>query len=116
MLQEVARLDPSGIRSDRDWREEVDVLKRNNMYVACQTDDDLPYLISRIGSENLVCGSDWGHFDIGSDPAAHRMVAARADLDEPARNRIVDTNGRILFGIDGAFTPSDSLGAVQNRR
>jgi predicted TIM-barrel fold metal-dependent hydrolase len=108
MLQEAARLDPSGSRSDRDWRTERDVLKENNMYVACQTDDDLPYLITRVGSENLVCGSDWGHFDIGSDPAAHRLLASRTDLDETVKTRIVDTNGRALFGIDQEFRPSDS--------
>ncbi len=111
MLQEVARLDPSGTRSDRDWRNEVDILKRNNMYVACQMDDDLPYLVSRIGSENIVCGSDWGHIDIGSDPAAHQMISDRVDLDDVVRQRIVDANGRALFGIDDAFTPSDALGA-----
>jgi predicted TIM-barrel fold metal-dependent hydrolase len=108
MLQEVARLDPSGCRSSRDWRSELDVLRQNNMYVACQTDDDLAYLITRVGSENIVCGSDWGHFDVGSDPSAHRIVAARTDLDDAVRNRIVDTNGRVLFGIDEGFRPSDS--------
>jgi predicted TIM-barrel fold metal-dependent hydrolase len=114
MLQEAARLGPTGSRSDRDWRGEVDVLEENNMYVACQTDDDLPYLISRIGSENVVCGSDWGHIDIGSDPAALRMVAARTDLDEAVRTQIVDTNARTLFGIDEAFRPTDSVGEVRN--
>jgi predicted TIM-barrel fold metal-dependent hydrolase len=109
MLQEVARIDQNGTRSDRDWRAEVDVLKRNNMFVACQADDDLPYLITRIGNDNVVCGSDWGHIDIGSDPAAHRLLAARTDLDDSVRKRIVDTNGRKLFGIAEGFTPSDSL-------
>jgi uncharacterized protein len=108
MLQEVARLDPSGSRSGRDWRNEPDVLGRNNMYVACQTDDDLPYLVTRLGSENLVCGSDWGHFDIGSDPAAHRILDARDDIDHAVRRRILDTNGRALLGIDDDFTPSDA--------
>ncbi|HUE08181.1 MAG TPA: amidohydrolase family protein [Acidimicrobiales bacterium] len=106
MLQEVARLDPSGTRSDRDWRTEVDVLERNNMYIACQIDDDLPYLITRLGSDNVVCGSDWAHIDIGSDPAAQRILAGRTELDAGVRRRIVDSNGRRLFGIDEGFTPS----------
>lgn len=107
MLQEAARIDENGMRSDRDWRAECDVLQRNNMYVACQIDDDLPYLITRMGAENLVCGTDWGHVDFGSDPAAHRLLAARTDLDEGVRAQIVNTNGRDLFGIDVEFTPSD---------
>ena len=113
--QEARLLGPSGSRSERDWRGEADVLKQNNMYVACQTDDDLPYVISRIGSENVVCGSDWGHFDIGSDPAALRMVAGRDDLDQTVRTRIVDTNARILFGIDETFRPTDAVSEVQER-
>jgi predicted TIM-barrel fold metal-dependent hydrolase len=108
MLQEAARLDPSGGRSTRDWRNESDVLKRNNMYVACQIDDDLPYLVTRLGSENLVCGSDWAHLDIGADVAAHRRLEARDDLDQSVRRRIVDTNARALYGIDDAFRPSDT--------
>jgi predicted TIM-barrel fold metal-dependent hydrolase len=108
ILQEAARIDESGMRSNRDWRAERGVLEENNMYVACQIDDDLPYLVTRLGAENIVCGSDWGHVDFGSDPAAHRQLAARADLGDAARMRIVDTNGRRLFGIDEAFTPSGS--------
>lgn len=116
MLQEVARLDPSGTRSDRDWRAETDVLERNNLYVACQVDDDLPYLITRIGTDNVVCGSDWAHIDIGSDPAAQRILAARSDLDADARSRIVDTNGRRLFGIDEGFMPSGATTVVSADR
>lgn len=112
MLQEVARIDPNGGRSARDWRNEPDVLRRKNMYVACQTDDDLSYLVTRLGSENLVCGSDWGHLDIGADPAAHRMLDARDDVDGAVRKQIVDANARVLFGIDAAFRPSDTRDAT----
>jgi predicted TIM-barrel fold metal-dependent hydrolase len=54
----------------------------------------------------VVCGSDWAHIDIGSDPAAQRILAGRTELDAAVRRRIVDTNGRRLFGIDEGFTPS----------
>ena len=39
------------------------VLKENNLWVACQTDDDLPYVVKYAGEDNLLIGSDYGHND-----------------------------------------------------
>jgi hypothetical protein len=86
------------------------MLERNNFFVACQIDDDIPYVMSRAGGTNFVCGSDWGHYDLGSDPAAHRIIASRDDIEPVARRAITDANARRLFGIDASFRPSDTSG------
>src|SRR5262249_28404554 len=110
MIQEAQRQDEVSVsRGTGDWRDDSNtVLERNNMYVACQVDDDLPYLVSRLGEDNLVIGSDWGHYDMGTDPAAQRVLSRRSDVDPATVRKIVDTNARRLFDIDPSFTPSDA--------
>jgi predicted TIM-barrel fold metal-dependent hydrolase len=110
MIQEAQRQDEVSVsRGTGDWRDDSNtVLERNNMYVACQDDDDLPYLVSRLGEDNLVIGSDWGHYDMGTDPAAQRVLSRRTDVDPATVRKIVDTNARRLFDIDPSFTPSDT--------
>ena len=33
------------------------------IYVACESDEDIPYLAQLIGEDNLVSGSDYGHHE-----------------------------------------------------
>jgi predicted TIM-barrel fold metal-dependent hydrolase len=104
VLQEAARADEYVSRDEsRDWRTETSVLRDRNFFVACQIDDDLEYLTGYTGRDNVVLGSDWGHYDVGSDPAAHQILAARDDLDPALRTSIVDTNGRRLYGLPDAL-------------
>lgn len=39
----------------------------SRIYVTCQTDDDIPYLVDQVGEDNLVIGTDYGHFDPSSN-------------------------------------------------
>jgi hypothetical protein len=79
-----------------------------HLFVACQIDDDVPYLLRHWDAGALVLGSDWGHLDMGSDPEAHRLFSARTDVDAAALQNIVDANGRRLYAIDPSFRPSDA--------
>jgi hypothetical protein len=97
-------------RGTEDWRDHADMLEQSNFYIACQIDDDISYVAGRAGGKNLVCGSDWAHYDLGSDPAAHRIIAGRVDLDPLTRRQITDLNARRLFSIQESFRPSDAFG------
>jgi hypothetical protein len=85
------------------------------MFVACEADDDLPYVISWAGDENLVIGSDLCHNDLGSDPMAHTRLKDRTDISREAGNRITDTNGRRAFNIPMDFRPTDKVTEAQRR-
>ena len=101
-LQECLRADNFTAKriASRDWRAAAkDLLRQQNLYVSCQVDDDLPYLLQYAGEQNLVHGTDYGHLDVGSDPDGLRVIAGRADLDTAARTKIVDENGRRLYGL-----------------
>ncbi|MGE0386551.1 MAG: amidohydrolase family protein [Gammaproteobacteria bacterium] len=101
VLQETFRADVFGaVRNFREWRKSVDgFLAANNLYVACQMDDDIPYLLNYAGPDNLVLGTDYGHLDVGTDPDALRIVSQRPDLAPDVARRIVDTNARRLYGL-----------------
>jgi predicted TIM-barrel fold metal-dependent hydrolase len=79
-----------------------DALAANRLFVACQTNDDLPYLLETAGLGNLIIGTDYGHADLGSDIEAHRLIVERQDIPHEAARRIVDDNARLLFGLPAA--------------
>jgi predicted TIM-barrel fold metal-dependent hydrolase len=86
---------------------EAEVRKRN-MYVSTETDEDIGYIVSLIGEDNITCGTDMCHNDNGSDPLAHTIIMERSDLDPRIARKIVDTNGRRAFGIPDDFRPADA--------
>jgi predicted TIM-barrel fold metal-dependent hydrolase len=74
-------------------------LADNRLYVACQTNDDLPYIINCVGEDNLVIGSDYGHSDTSSELEALKTLKETTDLPERVVHKIVDENPRALYGI-----------------
>ena len=51
------------------------ILQENRIYVACQTDDDLPYVLQYAGEDRLVIGSDYGHADTASELAVLATIS-----------------------------------------
>jgi predicted TIM-barrel fold metal-dependent hydrolase len=85
---------------------DMGLVARRNLYVACQIDDDIPYLISYTGEDHMVMGTDFSHIDIGSDINAAELIVARPDVRNEVARKIVDINARRLYGIDPSFTPT----------
>jgi predicted TIM-barrel fold metal-dependent hydrolase len=108
VLQETFRGDETGaLRSFKDWRQAaLEAFEKQQLFVAAQMDDDLPYLLQLTGPGHLVHGTDFGHLDIGSDPNGLHLVAQRKDVEPAVVRRIVDDNGRRLYAIDPAFRPA----------
>ncbi|HEY2990003.1 MAG TPA: amidohydrolase family protein [Candidatus Binatia bacterium] len=76
-----------------------DVLRDNRIYVACQTDDDLPYILNYAGPDNLVIGSDYGHADTASELEALRTLKQRGEVGANVIDKILDDNPRALYGL-----------------
>src|SRR5688572_17612320 len=43
------------------------IFAEHNIYVTCQNEDDIPYLIKQGFLDSLIIGTDFGHFDASSD-------------------------------------------------
>lgn len=75
------------------------VLKDKRVYVTCQTDDDLDYLLGYAGEDNLVIGTDYGHSDNASEIEALRKIRDIGKIPARVIDKILDDNARALYGL-----------------
>jgi predicted TIM-barrel fold metal-dependent hydrolase len=83
----------------RDKKLDSDLLRKNRIYVACQTDDDLPYVLECTGEDNIVMGTDYGHADTSAEIEVLRKLRETGGLPPPAANKILDDNARALYSL-----------------
>jgi predicted TIM-barrel fold metal-dependent hydrolase len=85
-------------RRSRQWLG-PDTLRDNRMYVACQTTDDIPYMLQYAGDENIVIGTDYGHNDTASELVALRKLREDGKIDPATADKFLDSNPRRLYGL-----------------
>ena len=78
---------------------EPDVLKAYRIWVTCQMDDDLPYVLKYSGPDNIVVGTDYGHQDQSSEIEALRDMRTRGDVDPEVVEKILGANAQALYNI-----------------
>jgi aminocarboxymuconate-semialdehyde decarboxylase len=76
-----------------------DFLRTNRIYVAVETNDDLPYIFQDLGDDNFVIGSDYGHADSATELKALENLRRDARLTEAVVTKILDKNPRQLYGF-----------------
>jgi uncharacterized protein len=85
-------------RGRRQWLGS-DTLRDNRMYVACQTTDDIPYVLQYTGDENIVIGTDYGHNDTSSELVALRKLREDGKIDSATADKFLDQNPKRLYGL-----------------
>ena len=79
-----------------------DVMKSNRMYVTCQVDEDLPYIVRVAGEDNLMIGSDYTHRDQSMEfefPRLLRERAGRGEISPSAVQKILYDNAKTFYGL-----------------
>lgn len=76
-----------------------EVLRKNKIWVTCQTDDDLPYVLRYAGDDTLVIGTDYGHNDTSSEILALRKLREDGTVPPAVVNKILDDNARALYAL-----------------
>lgn len=74
-------------------------LKAHNIWVTCQTDDDIPYVLKYAGNSQLVIGTDYGHQDQSSEIEAMRLFREQGDVDPAVVDQIMGQNAINLYGL-----------------
>lgn len=77
-------------------------LAANRMYVTCEVEEDLPYLLQFAGEDNLIVGSDYTHSDFAVDLDLVSGLERRAqagDITESVVRKITQANPRALYGL-----------------
>jgi hypothetical protein len=67
--------------------------------VSCGMTDDLPYLISRLGSDWLVTATDYPHGDAFREDHLAAGLRRCGNLDDATVERILETNPLRLFHL-----------------
>ena len=87
-------------RFERDSRKNTQsIIRDNHIYVTCQTDDDLPYVLKYSGEDNIVIGSDYGHADTSAEIEALRQLKQQGELEPRVIDKILYDNAKALYGL-----------------
>ena len=81
---------------------DASLMKSNRMYVTCQVDEDLPYIIKVAGEDNLMIGSDYTHRDQSMEFEFATLLKQRADqgeINQSAVQKILYDNAKIFYGV-----------------
>jgi predicted TIM-barrel fold metal-dependent hydrolase len=79
-----------------------EIFKANRIYVTCQVDEDLPYVLKYVGEDNLMIGSDYTHRDPSMELEFRKVLQARADqgdLPQAAVLKILYENPKRFYGL-----------------
>jgi hypothetical protein len=88
------------VKEPYDFRTQF--LAHNRFYVTCDTEDDIPYLLTFGGEDNLMIGTDYSHSDPSAEMLAHRVVTEMGQtgiISPVAAAKIVGENGRRFYGM-----------------
>ncbi len=83
----------------KGWTIGPQLMRDYRLYVACQTDDDLPYVLQYAGEDNLMCGTDYGHADTSTEMEALSTLRKRTDVEPRILAKILDDNPRALYAL-----------------
>jgi predicted TIM-barrel fold metal-dependent hydrolase len=78
------------------------VFTENRVYITCQVDEDLPYILKTVGEDNLMVGSDYTHRDPSMELGFRQELEARADKGDLSRSvvqKILYDNPKRFYGL-----------------
>ena len=76
-----------------------ELLRKNRLYVTCQTNEDLGGLIGLVGEDNLLIGTDYGHNDAASELKALRTLKTDGRITPQQYEKIVFHNPTAFYGL-----------------
>jgi predicted TIM-barrel fold metal-dependent hydrolase len=76
-----------------------DLLADNRFYITTQRSDDLAWLLSELGDDHLVIGTDYGHNDSASEVLALKRLANDGTIAKTAIEKILADNPSKLYGF-----------------
>jgi predicted TIM-barrel fold metal-dependent hydrolase len=75
------------------------VMRDYRMYVACEADDDLPFILKYSGEDRIVIGTDYSHSDNSTEMEAITHLLERTDVEQRVLRKIVEDNPKALYAL-----------------
>lgn len=76
-----------------------DLFAEYRLFVACEADEDIPYLAKYIGEDHLLIGSDYGHLDPSEERQLVATMRAREDVPKELTEKILCDNPRNFYPL-----------------
>jgi len=93
VLEGVARV----LNTPKDEMREM--LAKKRVWVACEYEDHLPYILQYAGEDHLIIGTDFGHTDPFSNVKALNAFVGRSDISGKVKKKIVKDNAEAFYGL-----------------
>ncbi len=77
----------------------AELFREYRLFVACEADEDIPYLARYTGDEHLLIGSDYPHSDPSREDQFVNVLNAREDLSPQLRQKIMYDNPRAFYAL-----------------
>ena len=75
------------------------IFRDYRMYVACEADDDLPFILKYSGEDNIVIGTDYSHSDNSTEMEAITHLLERTDVEPRILHKIAEDNPKALYAL-----------------
>lgn len=76
-----------------------EMFERYRIFIACEADEDIPYLAEAIGWDHLLIGTDYGHTDQSAELDIVAKIKARTDIDDVHAEMLLSTNPSTFYGL-----------------
>jgi predicted TIM-barrel fold metal-dependent hydrolase len=88
-------------RNRRDGKDSPeDFLTHWQFWVACQTDDDIAYLLNYASPERFIIGTDYGHADPAAELDALRRLRREGQVPASVIDKILMDNPAVFYGFN----------------
>jgi predicted TIM-barrel fold metal-dependent hydrolase len=87
------------LRDKWQYGTSVDLFRDYRLYVACEADEDIPYLAKYIGEDHLLIGSDYPHSDPSREDQFVNAINLREDISPQLKQKILYDNPRAFYAL-----------------
>ena len=77
----------------------AELFRECRLFVACEADEDIPYLAKYTGEDHLLIGSDYPHSDPSREDQFVNAINAREDIPAELRQKILYDNPRAFYAM-----------------
>jgi len=77
----------------------ADLFREYRLFVACEADEDIPYIAKYTGEDHILIGSDYGHTDPSSESNLVATMRERTDVPKSLTDKILCENPRTFYGF-----------------
>ncbi len=87
------------LREKWKFASSAELFRNYRLYVACEADEDIPYIARYTGDDHILVGSDYGHNDPSKEPQLVATMKARIDVPSNLIEKILCENPRRFYSL-----------------